>query len=55
MNKKVKITLVFIGLIGLSYGAWKLADYITGTIRLKYATYKVKKFEEPAISSEDIE
>jgi hypothetical protein len=56
MQKKVlKISLLVVGTIGLAYGAFKLTDILTGKVRLKYATFQIKKYEEPPISSEDIE
>jgi len=54
-NKFVKISLLVVGIVGLSYGAFKLTDILTGKVRLKYATFVVKKYEEPPVSSEDIE
>lgn len=56
MKKKVlKISLITIGIFAIAYGAFKVTDILTGTVRLKYATFKVKKYSEPPISSEDIE
>lgn len=54
-NKVLKISLITVGILAMSYGAFKIVDVLTGTVRLKYATFKVKKYEEPPISSEDIE
>lgn len=49
MGKKIfKYSIIAIGIAGLAYGGFRLAESIMGIIRLKYAVIHIKKFDEPS-------
>lgn len=47
-NKVLRGVLITIAIAGFAYGGFRLADYLTGTVRLKYSKIKVQKFSTPA-------
>lgn len=54
-NKIVRVLFVLVAIVALGFTGLKIYDHFTGTHRLKYMTFKERKYSEPPIPSSEFD